>query len=323
MLAGHAMPQGWLAPGTGWHIPVTLTAQSLASGARVQAVAVLDASGLFTRTGFAPGAYRISLRGRQSLANSMTVTLTNGINRVDFGTLRGGDSDGDGYVTLVDFSILATTFGLCEGEPWYEDRADYNGDTCITLLDFSLLRANFGAGEGNDPIAAEHAPGNEGGAFLAFAVPSGDLYSGDHFAADVVIDMNGNVGDGASVYFTFDPAVLQVVAVTDGETFPLPIQNDFDNRRGWVAYAAGTLDSPPGGRVVLARVEFVAVGAGGSLLKPTIFMPPRSDVTYGGASVLASAHSIWPVSYTHLRAHETVLDLVCRLLLEKKKNKIR
>eukprot|EP00657_Telonema_sp_P-1_P009991 TRINITY_DN4276_c0_g1_i1.p1 TRINITY_DN4276_c0_g1~~TRINITY_DN4276_c0_g1_i1.p1 ORF type:complete len:102 (-),score=39.36 TRINITY_DN4276_c0_g1_i1:17-322(-) len=25
--------------------------------------------------------------------------------------------------------------------------------------------------------------------------------------------------------------------------------------------------------------------------------------------------------YTHLRAHETVLDLVCRLLLEKKKNK--
>ena len=25
------------------------------------------------------------------------------------------------------------------------------------------------------------------------------------------------------------------------------------------------------------------------------------------------------VSYTHLRAHETVLDLVCRLLLDKKK----
>ena len=27
------------------------------------------------------------------------------------------------------------------------------------------------------------------------------------------------------------------------------------------------------------------------------------------------------VSYTHLRAHETVLDLVCRLLLEKKKQR--
>src|SRR5665811_653070 len=33
--------------------------------------------------------------------------------------------------------------------------------------------------------------------------------------------------------------------------------------------------------------------------------------TVGTAGCLA------PVSYTHLRAHETVLDLVCRLLLEK------
>src|SRR5450759_3281951 len=29
----------------------------------------------------------------------------------------------------------------------------------------------------------------------------------------------------------------------------------------------------------------------------------------------------YPVSYTHLRAHETRHDLVCRLLLEKKKKK--
>ena len=32
--------------------------------------------------------------------------------------------------------------------------------------------------------------------------------------------------------------------------------------------------------------------------------------------------AIVAVSYTHLRAHETVLDLVCRLLLEKKKTYI-
>ena len=31
--------------------------------------------------------------------------------------------------------------------------------------------------------------------------------------------------------------------------------------------------------------------------------------------------TLMAVSYTHLRAHETVLDLVCRLLLEKKKHK--
>src|SRR5665811_1434757 len=35
-------------------------------------------------------------------------------------------------------------------------------------------------------------------------------------------------------------------------------------------------------------------------------------------SFLKGAIIVIPVSYTHLRAHETVLDLVCRLLLEKK-----
>ena len=40
-------------------------------------------------------------------------------------------------------------------------------------------------------------------------------------------------------------------------------------------------------------------------------------------SVLSSVPIYWllAVSYTHLRAHETVLDLVCRLQLEKKKKK--
>src|SRR5665811_2484886 len=47
--------------------------------------------------------------------------------------------------------------------------------------------------------------------------------------------------------------------------------------------------------------------------RPTI--PPSS----AKVRVRRSPPSETPVSYTHLRAHETVLDLVCRLLLEKKK----
>ena len=37
------------------------------------------------------------------------------------------------------------------------------------------------------------------------------------------------------------------------------------------------------------------------------------------AWIIALISFILPVSYTHLRAHETVLDIVCRLMLEKKK----
>ena len=36
------------------------------------------------------------------------------------------------------------------------------------------------------------------------------------------------------------------------------------------------------------------------------------------ATVVSMLRAAGAVSYTHLRAHETVLDIVCRLLLEKK-----
>ena len=43
------------------------------------------------------------------------------------------------------------------------------------------------------------------------------------------------------------------------------------------------------------------------------------DLADGALDEVHIARDLYPVSYTHLRAHETVLDLVCRLLLEKKK----
>ena len=43
------------------------------------------------------------------------------------------------------------------------------------------------------------------------------------------------------------------------------------------------------------------------------------DCTY----TLGTYPDVGHVSYTHLRAHETVLDLVCRLLLENKNEPIR
>src|SRR5665811_2527938 len=39
----------------------------------------------------------------------------------------------------------------------------------------------------------------------------------------------------------------------------------------------------------------------------------------GPQTAIMPLYNTLTVSYTHLRAHETVLDLVCRLLLEKKK----
>ena len=50
------------------------------------------------------------------------------------------------------------------------------------------------------------------------------------------------------------------------------------------------------------------------------FVPMALAVGTGAEVQRPLATVVIAVSYTHLRAHETVLDLVCRLLLEKKKN---
>ena len=57
-------------------------------------------------------------------------------------------------------------------------------------------------------------------------------------------------------------------------------------------------------------------------LSSTIVMSDMGlDGAVAGAGFLTKSGNgtLTPVSYTHLRAHETVLDLVCRLLLEQKK----
>ena len=48
------------------------------------------------------------------------------------------------------------------------------------------------------------------------------------------------------------------------------------------------------------------------------FDPQIVALIQRGEAMTAANTALTPVSYTHLRAHETVLDLVCRLLLDNK-----
>ena len=97
------------------------------------------------------------------------------------------------------------------------------------------------------------------------------------------------------------------------------------------AVAQVRICSPGTGAITVNQVdaEKYLQGAFPTILKPfeTVKLEPTFDLYIrsqgGGLSGQADAISLGcakaPVSYTHLRAHETPEHLVCRLLLEKKK----
>ena len=78
--------------------------------------------------------------------------------------------------------------------------------------------------------------------------------------------------------------------------------------------SSGAAGRRPGTRGTAARKK--GARPGGKKGKGRLVLP----IMAGMAAAFAVGAAI-PVSYTHLRAHETGRNLVCRLLLEKKNSK--
>ena len=106
---------------------------------------VTDDNGAFQLTDLLPGTYDVRVKHGHSLANKKTgVLIAAGANNLDLGTLLEGDADGDNAINIVDFSILANTFGKKRGDPGFDERADFNNSDAVNIVDFSLVASNFG-----------------------------------------------------------------------------------------------------------------------------------------------------------------------------------
>lgn len=112
-----------------------------------------DENGTFVQTDLPPGTYHLQVKHANRIpALKWNLTLNPGNNDLNFGILKAGDANNDGYVTATDFSLLSSAYGKCRGEAMYDARSDYNGDECITAIDFSLLSTNYGQGGTLNPL---------------------------------------------------------------------------------------------------------------------------------------------------------------------------
>ncbi|PZC45477.1 MAG: N-acetylneuraminic acid mutarotase [Chloroflexi bacterium] len=90
------------------------------------------------------GGYDFTLSSPHTLTNvTRCGQLTGSDDTVDFDTLLEGDSNDDGIINAIDFSILAGSFLKADGDEAFDERADFDRTGIVNALDFSLLAANF------------------------------------------------------------------------------------------------------------------------------------------------------------------------------------
>ena len=103
--------------------------------------------------------------------------------------------------------------------------------------------------------------------------------------------------------------------VTDALLFGAIAINYSQNQPNWVWLPVAVLASASWVSYIRAKAESLGFDASGGMVeRAERFIILLVALLFPMLMIPA------PVSYTHLRAHETVLDLVCRLLLEKKKH---
>lgn len=161
LLVGHVNWQGRPAqPAILQQLPLTVTLKSGSTEANYP-ILTTGSDGLFTVTvGSLPdGTYTWRVDDTASaqhppnyLANSGTVNLTGApVTNAEMGLMRAGDANNDNILSAQDFTILKNTFGKAQGDPGYDERADFDGNTWVNAQDFTLLKVNFGMG-GAPPI---------------------------------------------------------------------------------------------------------------------------------------------------------------------------
>ncbi|GAB4515665.1 MAG: hypothetical protein Kow0047_27640 [Anaerolineae bacterium] len=186
---------------------------------------------------------------------------------------------------MVDFSLLSGNFGLCDDPQVVDSHTDFNADGCTELLDFSLLAANFGRAGATVGVSAQSMA--SGPVVMTMQPTRPNVAVGGMF--DVVVDVHaGDVSvDGAAVFLDFDPAVLQVRAVSPGDVLSTVIRQAVDTASGHVDFAAGRLGSQASGSFRLVTITFEVIGdAPQATIAASLTTLRRTDVTGSGQSVL-------------------------------------
>ena len=299
-----------LAPSPRLSVPLSVTLTLVGATTPVyQSTLATDQYGRFSITGVAPGTYTLSVKHAQSLRVQTTAVVSAGATTLSVGPLPSGDSNDDNRINVLDFSLLASTFGKSSSTTGYDGRADFNSDGIINLLDFSLLATNFGkAGLASATPALTTASSSQ-----VIAQVVRDLTVGETFTLDLAVNAPTTGIDGAAAYLNFDPTLLDVVNIAVDPTLDLTLQQEVNTTSGQVALVRGTLRGTlPTGRVKLATITFRArMQAAAAAITLVDDGALRQSAVTASGRVLTLAEAPWQLT-AGSAGHSVYLPLVVR-----------
>lgn len=145
LIEGDVDLQDWTASLAGQMVRFEITAAG--GGPVLQTTdASLDGTGGYSfATALPPGFYDIYAKSSHWLRRARfgVVLSGSGVSGLNY-SLFNGDCDDDNEVGIGDFAIISASFGLCVGDPGYDDRGDLNGDGCVDIGDYAIMSFNYG-----------------------------------------------------------------------------------------------------------------------------------------------------------------------------------
>lgn len=145
--------QGGSRPDAGWIIP--LTVKFFTPGANVlTATPVYQFAVTTTKsgttavaqvTGVIAGNYDVTVVSAHTLVNvKLNVAISSSSTALNMGTLLEGNANDDNIINILDFGILAASYGKSLGIAGYDARADFDRSGLVNIIDFGLLAVNYG-----------------------------------------------------------------------------------------------------------------------------------------------------------------------------------